>query len=128
MKRRGFTLMELLVVLGVVGLLGMFLLGGASCAVGCHGLTASSGYRDGTIQKFSSKGIIFDTYEGELAVEGFKATTAGGTQSTWEFSVWDDEIAKQLQSAQGKHRLYYRQHRHVWPWIGETAYEVYKIE
>ena len=110
----------------VVILLIVFLL--LLSATGFKGLTISDSYRDGVVQKFGEKGKIFQTWEGEMAMEGYKRTEGGG--SVWFFSVYDDNLAAAIQEVEPKTpvRLHYRQHRHVWPWQGGTAYEVYRLE
>lgn len=53
-----------------------------------------------------------------------------GMTSTFEFSVWDDEVAKQINETHPgqKYRLHYRKHRFVSPFKAATGYEVWKIE
>lgn len=62
----------------------------------------SDGIRVGTVQKFSSKGYINKSYEGELVMEGtkFKAGqngTSGG--NVWAFSASDPVVAKVVETA-----------------------------
>ena len=70
-------------------------------------VTYSDGYRAGILQKFSKRGWICKTYEGEIA----QAVVAGVSPLIWEFTVRDDGVAQQLDSLLG-HRvsLHYRQH------------------
>jgi hypothetical protein len=70
----------------------------------------SEGDRAGYLQKFSRKGWICKTYEGELAM-----TTVPGTAPViWEFSVWDDAVAKKLNGLLGKRVVvHYREFRNV---------------
>ena len=58
----------------------------------------SSGERAGWVQKFSKKGWICKTWEGELAM----ITMPGAAQEKFFFTVWDDEIARQINAAMGK--------------------------
>ena len=69
--------------------------------------TYSDGYRAGVLQKFSRRGWLCKTYEGEIA----QAVVAGVSPLIWEFTVRDDGVAQQLDSLLG-HRvsLHYRQH------------------
>jgi hypothetical protein len=68
----------------------------------------SEGNRAGYLQKFSRKGWICKTYEGELAV----TSVPGVAPTIWEFSVRDDEVARQLTDASGKRVvLFYEEHR-----------------
>jgi len=58
----------------------------------------SSGERAGWIQKFSSKGWICKTWEGELAL----VTMPGTAQERFLFTVRDDDVAKQINAAMGR--------------------------
>jgi hypothetical protein len=82
----------------------------------------SAGDRTGYIQKFSQKGWLCKTYEGELAM----VNLPGQIASIFEFSVRDDSIAALINSAQGKRvALTYEEHRGVpTSCFGETDYFV----
>ena len=68
----------------------------------------SEGNRAGYLQKFSRKGWICKTYEGELAV----TSVPGVAPTIWEFSVRSDDVARQLSDASGKRVvLFYEEHR-----------------
>ena len=70
----------------------------------------SEGERAGVLQKFSSKGWICKTYEGELA----QYVVGGVAPQIWYFSTRDEALAKQLSSAVGDQiRLHYTEHRGV---------------
>lgn len=58
----------------------------------------SDGERAGYLQKFSRKGWICKTWEGELAM----ITMPGAAQEKFHFTVWDDAIARQINEAMGK--------------------------
>lgn len=81
----------------------------------------SNGWRSGALQKFSRKGWICKTDEGELwqSQQTFKPTV-------WFFTVRDDRVARQLDSLVGKElRLHYTEHRGVpSSCFGETSYYV----
>ena len=65
----------------------------------------SDGTRSGILQKFSNKGMIVKTHEGELAMEGMTMKNTGdGTTSTniFAFSVIDKAIIASLDSLIGK--------------------------
>ena len=86
----------------------------------------SDGNRAGYIQKFSQKGWICKTYEGELAM-----TTVPGTAPVlWEFTVWDDQVAAQLSQVMGKRVvLHYKEFRYLpTACFGETTYFVDRVE
>jgi hypothetical protein len=58
----------------------------------------SSGERAGWVQKFSIKGWICKTWEGELAL----VTMPGTAQEKFLFTVWDEAVARQINAAMGK--------------------------
>jgi hypothetical protein len=86
------------------------------------GYTYSSGERAGYVQKFSSKGWICKTWEGELAM----VNVPGAMQERWEFSVRNDSIAHVISSSMGQRvSLTYRQHMGVpTSCFGDTQYFV----
>lgn len=88
--------------------------------------TYSDGYRSGLLQKFSHKGNVFKTYEGELIMSSVTSTAGVGIASEkFFFSVTNDSIAKALQSYEGKKvRLHYEQKNGTLPWRGESQYIV----
>jgi hypothetical protein len=68
----------------------------------------SEGERAGVLQKFSKKGWICKTYEGELA----QYVVGGVAPQIWYFSTRDEELAKQFSAAVGEQiRLHYTEHR-----------------
>jgi hypothetical protein len=70
----------------------------------------SEGERAGILQKFSKKGWICKTYEGELALY----VVGGVAPQLWYFSARDDKVAEQLAGAVGSHvRIHYTEHRGV---------------
>jgi hypothetical protein len=70
----------------------------------------SEGDRAGVLQKFSRKGWLCKTYEGELALY----IVGGVAPQIWHFSTRDEELAKQLSGAVGKNvQLHYTEHRGV---------------
>jgi hypothetical protein len=69
--------------------------------------TYSSGYRAGTLMKFSRKGFICKTWEGEVQ----QAVVPGVAPVIWQFTVKDDAVANQITSMLGsKVSLHYNQH------------------
>jgi len=70
----------------------------------------SEGERAGVLQKFSKKGWICKTYEGELA----QYVVGGVAPQIWYFSTRDEKLAQQLSAAVGEQvRLHYTEHRGV---------------
>lgn len=62
----------------------------------------SDGVRTGVVQKFSKKGWVIKSWEGELVMQGEKIRgnqygVKGG--NVWKFSVNDPEIAKVIDAA-----------------------------
>lgn len=70
----------------------------------------SEGERAGVLQKFSRKGWICKTYEGELA----QYVVGGVAPQIWYFSTRDAKLATQFSAAVGEQiRLHYTEHRGV---------------
>lgn len=71
----------------------------SSLADNCY----SEGVRVGVVQKFSKKGFVNKSWEGELVMEGlkmragYKTGTSGG--NVWRFSVLDAAVAKAIDDA-----------------------------
>ena len=80
----------------------------------------SRGERAGFVQKFSKKGVVFKTWEGELLM----VTLPGVMPERWEFTVRDDAVAARINELMGKRiALSYEQHIGVPTSIfGETGY------
>ena len=85
----------------------------------------SDGERAGLLQKFSRKGWVCKTYEGELALY----VVAGVQPEIWYFSVRDPALARQLSAVVGQRvQLHYTEHRGVpTNCFGETGYFVDRI-
>ena len=86
----------------------------------------SDGERAGLLQKFSRRGWICKTYEGEMVL----ATVATVNAEKFLFTVRDPDIAKQLTSYIGDHiKVHYEQRK----WIptscfGDTEYFVTSVQ
>ncbi len=92
--------------------------------------TYSDGNRAGNLVKFSKKGMVFKTYEGELNLGGINPMP-GNTiaNNVWSFSVKDEATAKQLMMLEGKTiRLHYKEKIKNLPWQGDTKYFVDHVE
>lgn len=113
--KRIFITILVLLLLGGIGV-------GAVATFGCY----SEGERTGSVQKFSKKGYVFKTWEGELLLREF-----GTQQSTvWTFSVQNEEVAKSLEQAMSKGEkvmLHYCQKYYTFAWQGETEYFVDRL-
>jgi hypothetical protein len=82
----------------------------------------SDGQRAGILQKFSRRGWLCKTYEGELAM----SIVPGVTPTIWEFSVRDPAVVSRLKSTiGGRVALYYTEHRGIpTTCFGQTNYFV----
>jgi hypothetical protein len=82
----------------------------------------SDGERSGTLIKFSKKGWLCKTWEGEL----MQPTAPGVAPTIWYFSVRDEATADQVTAGVGKRVvLYYSEHRGIpTDCFGETDYFV----
>jgi len=88
--------------------------------------TYSEGSRAGMLVKFSNKGYVFKTYEGELNLGGINPLP-GNTiaNNIWKFSVKDDSIGELLKSKEGQMlRLHYKEKVRNMPWQGDTKFFV----
>jgi hypothetical protein len=118
--RRRFRLWLILLAILIVPALLFTLYVGAIFA-----FSYSEGERAGILQKFSSKGWVCKTYEGELAM----SIVPGVTPTIWNFSVRDESVVPQLYKAIGKRVvLHYKEHRGVpTNCFGLTSYYVTKV-
>tara|TARA_R110002012_G_scaffold319389_3_gene539829 strand:- start:38609 stop:38980 length:372 start_codon:yes stop_codon:yes gene_type:complete len=94
-------------------------------AYGCfiYFATYSEGIRAGELVKFSSKGVIVKTWEGEISQGVSEA-------QLFEFSVEDSEkqVIKDLTDLQGKYvKLHYFERYKTIFWLGDTKYFITKV-
>ena len=82
--------------------------------------TYSTGERAGYVQKFSKKGWLCKTWEGEMALVSMPGTVA----EKFYFTVRDDDVAARINQSVGQRvSLTYRQHIGVpTTCFGETQY------
>jgi hypothetical protein len=87
--------------------------------------TYSSGDRAGYVQKFSHKGWLCKTWEGELAM----VNLPGALPEIFRFTVRRDDVAARLNQSMGQRvALHYEQHRGVpSSCFGETEYFVTEV-
>ena len=80
----------------------------------------SEGDRAGVLQKFSRKGWLCKTYEGELALY----VVSGVSPQIWYFTTRDADLAKRLGTAVGQDvQIHYNEHRGVpSSCFGDTPY------
>jgi hypothetical protein len=86
----------------------------------------SDGERAGYVQKFSHKGWVCKTWEGELAMVNLPGTLP----QIFNFSVRDPTVAAQINKSLGSRvRLHYDQHKGVpSDCFGESEYFVTQVE
>lgn len=86
----------------------------------------SDGERAGYLQKFSRKGWVCKTWEGELAM----TTVPGVAPVLWNFTVRDEAVAGQLNALLGKRLvLHYEEHRGIpTTCYGETRHFVTRVQ
>lgn len=84
--------------------------------------TFSDGTREGILFKFSTKGNIFKTHEGEMVQPGLRSASGGSINTNnFFFSVTDVKIADSLNKVIGKSvNVHYVQYRKSLPWRGEN--------
>jgi prepilin-type N-terminal cleavage/methylation domain-containing protein len=102
-KRRGVTLVEVLVVITIIAILASLLFGArGGCLIGCNS-DYSEGERVGVVTKLSLKGWQYKTWEGEMNLGGLASNSQGQLEANvWNFTVPDGDEAtlKLLQEAQ----------------------------
>ncbi|NTV95685.1 MAG: hypothetical protein HGA75_09745 [Thiobacillus sp.] len=82
----------------------------------------SEGERAGYVQKFSHKGWLCKTWEGEIAL----VTMPGAIPEKFEFTVKDDAVAQRINALAGRRVvMQYQQHKFIpVSCFGETEYFV----
>ncbi len=99
----------------------------------------SSGSRAGVVNKISKKGLIWKTYESQIALEGIVSGDTGVGANIWDFSLDNqarhgeniEEIAKKLSEALEsgqKFKVKYIQVLGGWPWRGSTGHYAQSVE
>lgn len=85
----------------------------------------STGERAGYVQKFSKRGWVFKTWEGQMAM----VNLPGAMQEKFDFSVVDDAVAERMAATMGQRVVIkYEQHRFVpLPIFAETEYFVTSV-
>ncbi len=117
-----------LLPLGIAGILGTSV-AGVDCYKNC---VYSDGERAGVVTKFSHKGWVFKTWEGELQMGSMDT---GVNASKWEFSVNaradnESELVKKVQEAVNAHKpvvLKYEQKKSPWSCQSDTQYHVVDV-
>ena len=92
--------------------------------------TYSEGYRAGLLQKFSSKGVIFKTYEGEMILSSVSSNRDVALASEkFLFTMTNKALVRQFDTLQGDMVIvHYRQKNGRLPWQGDTPYLVDSVK
>lgn len=113
------TIMRKILVYGILAIV----LAVSAYIAALYYATFSDGIRTGELIKFSHKGYIFKTWEGELS-QGLS-----GSQK-FAFSVMDNqpEVIEQMKVNQGKFvKIEYIERYGTFSWWGETNYYITKV-
>lgn len=88
--------------------------------------TYSKGYRSGLLQKFSEKGMVFKTFEGEMVLSSVQSDANVAIASEkFLFSVTDKTVAKSMEQIQGRRVVvHYMEKKGALPWRGDSNYIV----
>ena len=114
------------IVLYFIGLVAAVLLVFVAYTWAMLHISYSDGERAGYLQKFSTRGWICKTWEGEIML----TSMPGAIPEKFEFSVRDEAVAKQLTDATGKRViLSYAQHKGVpTQCFGESEYYITRVQ
>lgn len=114
-KRRNWKL--------IIGFFGSLLLITGSFIYFRYYYVYSEGTRVGILYKFSKKGAVYKTYEGEMMLPGikFKQQNSGVSSNMFMFSVLDKELSDTLMRSQGMEvEVHYVQYNAALPWRGDS--------
>jgi hypothetical protein len=92
--------------------------------------TYSEGYRAGLLQKFSHKGVIVKTYEGEMVLSSVSSTRDVALASEkFLFTVTNKHLIRQFDTLQGENIIiHYRQKKGAIFFRGDSPYLVDSIK
>ncbi len=92
--------------------------------------TYSEGYRAGLLQKFSSKGALFKTYEGEMILSSVSSTSNVAIASEkFLFSLTNKDLVHLFDTLQGDNVIvHYIQKNGAVFWRGDSKYLVDSIK
>ena len=92
--------------------------------------TYSEGYRAGLLQKFSNKGAIFKTYEGEMILSSVSSNRDVAIASEkFLFTVTNKSLVRQFDTLQGQSVIvHYKQKNAPLFWRGDSPYLVDSVK
>jgi len=92
--------------------------------------TYSEGYRAGLLQKFSSKGTLFKTYEGEMILSSVSSNRDVAIASEkFLFTLTNKTLIRQFDTLQGDMVIvHYKQKNSIVFWRGDSPYLVDSVK
>jgi hypothetical protein len=92
--------------------------------------TYSDGYRAGILQKFSHKGVVFKTFEGEMILSSISTTRDVPIASEkFLFTVTNRDLIREFDTLQGSMVIvHYRQKNSAVFWRGDSPYLVDSVK
>ncbi len=92
--------------------------------------TYSEGYRAGLVQKFSSKGTLFKTYEGEIILSSISSKSNVTLASEkFFFTLKNKALVRQFDTLQGENVIvHYKQKNSSVFWRGDSEYLVDSVK
>lgn len=92
--------------------------------------TYSEGYRAGLLQKFSSKGTFFKTYEGEMILSSVSSNRDVAIASEkFLFTLTNKSLIRQFDTIQGENVIvHFRQKNGIVFWRGDSQYLVDSVK
>ena len=109
------------------------------CNIAGNNFEYSEGARTGMINKFTKKGLIWKTYEGEMALEGMVSGENYSGANVWDFSLdrearhgeKTEALVKKIQGyldTGTKVKVTYTEPFITWPWRSGTNYLIQNVE
>jgi hypothetical protein len=106
---------------------------------GCNNWQISEGERTGMVNKVSTKGYFWKTWEGQMALEGIVSGSTSMGANIWDFSIDQqsrhgenkEELIKKLQDAINsgeKVKIRYLEMAKTWPWRSGTDHLIQGID
>lgn len=127
--KKGYTLIELLTVIAIIGVLAAIISGPIIRCFGFTGYNYSEGQRTGVVYKLSKKGFIWKTYEGEMSLNLTTKDSDGNlVNKIFYFSVSDPKVAEEIDSlSEKKIQLNYIQYKFRGYCYGSSEYDVVSV-
>ena len=119
------------VVLIVIVVVGMFTMRGCSVMLGLSDY--SSGYRDGYVQKVTTKGRMVKFWEIEMGFHGYGTRDLSGKEGQGAGGVWianfeDPTIGEHLKKIRGDELVRIHYEEKYFQFLQSTGYSITKVE